>query len=120
MIRDDTRTNQIFAAIERAIARDGRPPTMRDIQDALGISSSSVVSYHLDKLERYVRITRRRSISRGIEIVRPSAGVIVRPYTGGPDRDAVLLDWCARLEEELFAVLQAIDIGRQDQYDMLD
>jgi repressor LexA len=45
------------------------PPTIRDIQHELGISSTSVVDYNLKVLEERDLIRRNRNISRGIELV---------------------------------------------------
>lgn len=45
------------------------PPTIRDIQHELGISSTSVVDYNLKVLEERNLIRRNRNISRGIELV---------------------------------------------------
>ena len=45
------------------------PPTIRDIQGELGISSTSVVDYNLKVLEAHNQIRRNRNISRGIELV---------------------------------------------------
>ena len=45
------------------------PPTIRDIQQELGISSTSVVDYNLKVLEDRDCIHRNRNISRGIEVV---------------------------------------------------
>lgn len=47
---------------------DGQAPTIRDIMDALGISSTSVVSHHLARLEREGRIERSRADSRSIRV----------------------------------------------------
>ncbi len=52
----------------------GYPPTIRDIVNGCGISSTSVVDYNLDILEREGYIRRHREVSRGIELLtRPSA-----------------------------------------------
>jgi len=45
------------------------PPTIRDIQQELGISSTSVVDYNLTVLEERDCIHRNRNISRGIEVI---------------------------------------------------
>lgn len=45
------------------------PPTIRDIQRDLDISSTSVVDYNLKVLENRNLIRRNRNISRGIELV---------------------------------------------------
>jgi len=60
------------------------PPTIRDIQNALGISSTSVVDYNLNVLEQRNYIRRNRNISRGIEVShRPSRnGIVSVPVIG--------------------------------------
>ena len=45
------------------------PPTIRDIQSACGISSTSVVDYNLKALEQNGYIKRDKEVSRGIEIL---------------------------------------------------
>ena len=43
-------------------------PTVAEIQKGVGISSSSVVNYHLEALEREGSITREAEVSRGIHV----------------------------------------------------
>src|SRR5687767_13281568 len=50
------------------------PPTIRDIQHELSISSTSVVDYNLKVLEERNLIRRNRNISRGIELVGRAPG----------------------------------------------
>ncbi len=50
------------------------PPTVRDILNGCNISSTSVVDYNLDILEREGYIKRHPGISRGIELVTESQG----------------------------------------------
>lgn len=53
----------------RACDEEGEPPpTIREIMDIVGISSTSVVNYHLDALARAGHITRNRTVSRGIRL----------------------------------------------------
>jgi len=47
------------------------PPSIRQIGDNAGISSTSVVNYNLEKLEDYGLITRARDISRGLSVNYP-------------------------------------------------
>jgi repressor LexA len=47
---------------------NGYPPSMREIAAATGISSTSVVSYNLDRLEEAGYITRDREVSRGLKL----------------------------------------------------
>jgi repressor LexA len=48
------------------------PPTVRDILNGCNISSTSVVDYNLDILEREGYIRRHPGISRGIELISES------------------------------------------------
>mgnify|MGYP001167646206 FL=1 len=49
------------------------PPTVRDIQQACNISSTSVVNYNLNVLEREGYIRRDKEVSRGIEVLGSTA-----------------------------------------------
>jgi repressor LexA len=44
------------------------PPTIREIGEQVGITSTSVVNYNLAKLEELRLITRRKEVSRGLSI----------------------------------------------------
>ncbi len=63
------RQRAILDYIEGFLADNDYPPTIRDIQRELGISSTSVVDYNLKVLEERNYIRRNRNISRGIELV---------------------------------------------------
>jgi repressor LexA len=58
----------IIGFIDRFLADRGYPPTIRDIQVGCGISSTSVVDYNLNILEREGFIRRHAEVSRGIEL----------------------------------------------------
>jgi repressor LexA len=49
-------------------AKNRYPPTIREIGQAVGISSTSVVNYNLNALQRGGHILRNREISRGIQL----------------------------------------------------
>lgn len=51
----------------------GYPPTMREIGDSVGISSTSVVSYNLNVLERKGYLARDRDVSRGLRLIGDGA-----------------------------------------------
>ena len=55
------------------------PPTVRDIQQGCNVSSTSVVDYNLRILQREGYIRRHSEVSRGIELLKDSAGREVRP-----------------------------------------
>jgi len=63
------RQQRIIDFIRRFWTEGGYPPTVRDIVSGCGISSTSVVDYNLDSLERKGYIRRHAGISRGIELL---------------------------------------------------
>lgn len=67
------RQDAMMAYIEQFIDEHSYPPTIRDIQRDLDISSTSVVDYNLNALEQRNLIRRNRNISRGIELVHRHA-----------------------------------------------
>ena len=64
-----SKQNAILRFIRDFITRHDYPPSIRDIQDGCGISSTSVVDYNLKALERLGYIRRDREVSRAIELV---------------------------------------------------
>jgi repressor LexA len=66
------RQHGILDFIGRFIEQNGRPPTFREIGDATGIRSTSVVDYNLKVLEREMLIRRDSKVSRGIELLTES------------------------------------------------
>ena len=66
------RQQQILDFIQSFDEERSYPPTIRDIQSACGISSTSVVDYNLHILEREGYIRRDREVSRGIEVLGAS------------------------------------------------
>lgn len=66
----------------------GYPPTVRDIQYGCDISSTSVVDYNLQILQRDGHIRRSPDISRGIEVVGRDRSAVAR--FPGPVRVPIL------------------------------
>jgi repressor LexA len=84
-MKDLSRRQQaILSFIERFLEDNDYPPTIRDIQSELGISSTSVVDYNLKVLEQRNLIRRNSKISRGIELVgrTNSRRVVAIPVIG--------------------------------------
>ena len=48
------------------------PPSIREIGEMTGITSTSVVNYYLDQLEKLGKIERHRKISRGVHVSAPA------------------------------------------------
>ena len=63
------RQERILSFIQSFYEQNSYPPTIRDIQKACSISSTSVVNYHLNLLEKAGYLKRAGNISRGIELV---------------------------------------------------
>jgi repressor LexA len=79
------RQQDILTFIEGFTDDRSYPPTIREIQDGLGISSTSVVDYNLNVLEQRNLIHRNRNISRGIELIgraQTRRGIISIPVIG--------------------------------------
>lgn len=66
--------DQILEFLRSFIEDKDYPPSIRDIQDGCGISSTSVVDYNLRKLEEKGLIRRDREVSRGIEVLGARGG----------------------------------------------
>jgi len=66
------------------------PPSIREIGEKTGISSTSVVNYYLDQLEKKGMIERDRKISRGVRLSGPNISAdtlrvpILGPIAAGP------------------------------------
>ena len=74
------RQNSMLSFIRDFIGDHSRPPTIREIGRAVGISSTSVVNYNLNILQDKGYIRRDREVSRGVklvqrEVVVQSAGI---------------------------------------------
>ena len=74
------RQQRMLQFIRNYFSEHGRPPTVREIGNAVGISSTSVVDYNLRILERDGHLKRERELSRGIEL--PGRGAPMIPVVG--------------------------------------
>jgi len=63
------RQQRMLRAIREFVDENGYPPTIRQLGELAGISSTSVVSYNLDILQREGYIIRDPDVSRGIRLV---------------------------------------------------
>jgi repressor LexA len=95
---------KILGFINAYMQENDIPPTIREIQHGTGISSTSMVSYHLKALERAQMLNRRERRSRGLVMSDPHRAhlrdVVGVPLVGviqcgsepvpTPDADALL------------------------------
>ncbi|MET0894936.1 MAG: transcriptional repressor LexA, partial [Acidimicrobiia bacterium] len=63
-----TRQRQVLEFVESEVAHRGYPPTVREIGEALGLSSSSTVHAHLAALQDKGYLTRDPTKPRALEI----------------------------------------------------
>jgi len=68
------RQQEIFEFIKRYSARNGYPPTVRDIGRAVGLASSSTVHAHLANLEKVGLLRRDPTKPRAIELLDRAVG----------------------------------------------
>ncbi|MBG82394.1 MAG: repressor LexA [SAR202 cluster bacterium] len=73
----------ILSFIQDFIYENDYPPTIRDIQNGCNISSTSVVSYNLDRLKENGHLNRHSEVSRGLSLANPkdSLGWISSEYS---------------------------------------
>jgi len=71
------RQKRILETIREFTAENGYPPTIRQLGEAAGISSTSVVSYNLAILQRKGYLSRDREVSRGLRLAEEAETDIV-------------------------------------------
>ena len=80
------RHKKILSFLEAFQAKNGYPPSIREIGDHTQISSTSVVNYYLNQLEEMHYIERVSNVSRGINLLKTSKGNSVKnPMTAVTD-----------------------------------
>ena len=100
------------------------PPTVRDIVNGCGISSTSVVDYNLDILEREGYIRRHPGISRGLELVTQSPAprhsltvpIIGQIAAGAPIPVPAPDTWDTTASSETLEVTEDLTQGRERVY----
>ena len=72
------RQEKMLSFLEDFTRENEYPPTIREIGAAVGISSTSVVNYNLNVLEKKGYITRDKIVSRGLKLVDRSGSGAAR------------------------------------------
>ncbi len=75
-IKLSTRQRNMLRYIHESLAHESRPPTIREIGGALGISSTSVVNYNLNRLSEKGLLERDRTVSRGLRLTDLAYGML--------------------------------------------
>lgn len=73
-----SKQKRIIDFIHRFLVNRGYPPTIRDIVSGCEISSTSVVDYNLNILEKEGHVRRHREVSRGLELLTRSSASLSR------------------------------------------
>lgn len=102
----------------------GYPPTIRDMVSGCGISSTSVVNYNLNILEREGYIRRHPEVSRGIELLdrspdlrsRIQIPIIGQIAAGEPIPVPTPDTWDVTASSETLEVTQDLTRGRDGVY----
>lgn len=63
------RQKEVLDAIERLIDQKGRPPSLKEIGNEVGIDSASGVSYHVDALQKKGKVEREFGRARTIRVL---------------------------------------------------
>ena len=66
------RQKDILDVIKQAIAKNGYPPTVREIGAKIGLSSSATTQFHIKKLEEKGYIKKNATKTRTIELLVPN------------------------------------------------
>ncbi|GAB4541471.1 MAG: transcriptional repressor LexA [Anaerolineae bacterium] len=69
------RQRRMLEFIKSFMLENGYPPTIREIGEAVDISSTSVVNYNLNALQKEGYILRDRTVSRGIRLTERLEGL---------------------------------------------
>ncbi len=124
MVTLSAKQQQIIDFIYHFWEERGYPPTVRDIVSGCGISSTSVVDYNLDILERKGYFRRHSGISRGIELpARPlsrehtiQVPIIGYIAAGQPIPVPTPDTWQTTASSETLEVTEGLTRGRQGVY----
>ena len=119
-----SKRQRIIDFIRRFLVERGYPPTIRDIVGGCEISSTSVVDYHLNVLEKKGYIRRHREVSRGIELLsrapvlghRRPVPIIGQIAAGEPIPVPTPDTWDVAASSETMEVTEDLARGREGVY----
>jgi repressor LexA len=66
--QDQQRADRILAYVRESISRNGYPPSVREIAQAVGLASTSAVHHHLTKLMEQGRLQKTATRSRALSL----------------------------------------------------
>ncbi|MDP2931394.1 MAG: transcriptional repressor LexA [Chloroflexota bacterium] len=118
------RQKKIIDFIYQFVVDSGYPPTVRDIVNGCGISSTSVVDYNLKILEQAGYLRRHPEVSRGIELLtlspalryRVQVPIIGQIAAGVPIPVPAADTWDATASAETMEVTEDLTRGKEGVY----
>jgi len=119
-----SKQQHIIDFIRQFLVDRSYPPTIRDIVNGCGISSTSVVDYNLNILEKEGYIRRHREVSRGIELLarspvlghRCQVPIIGQIAAGEPIPVPTPDTWDIAASSETLEVTEDLTRGREGVY----
>jgi len=84
-----TRQRLVLDTVRASVEQRGYPPSMREIGDAVGLTSPSSVKHQLTALERKGYLRRDPNRPRAIEVVQPDDARSVGPWAARTDRSTL-------------------------------
>lgn len=90
---------EILEAVQEWIEDRGRPPTLREMAQRMGVSSTNAIRDHLRVLENKGYLKREARLSRGLEVIRGGKADDPErpPVLTGPERDLVAIPLIGRV-----------------------
>ena len=113
------RQRKVLQVIRESIEKRGHPPTLREIGDAVGLTSTSSVSHHLRTLQRAGYLNRDWGRPRTVEVRDYTAVLRVRSGTGfGLRRNAFWVRACDQPDGRDWDLVATpfADMGEQAEY----
>ena len=83
------RQRKVLEVIRNSVDRRGYPPSMREIGQAVGLTSPSSVSHQLHALEKKGYLRRDPNRPRALEVISPDTPTDIRGYRGGATPDDI-------------------------------
>jgi repressor LexA len=108
------RHHKILNFVREYQYENGYPPSIREIGEKTGISSTSVVNYYLDQLEKRGLIERDRKISRGVRLagVNGSLDTLRIPILGPIAAGSPIPELDPNISYLMDSEAHAVDIAR--------
>ena len=106
-----TRHQKILEYLDERLSK-GYPPSIREIGEATGISSTSVVTYYLKQLEEWGYIERDAKFSRALRLSGPTTHNLIKIPILGPIAAGVPIQVPAAGETYIGDEIDGVDVAR--------